>query len=106
MEKTAGNCGGCHANINTIAVLAVNVRTSVLVDDVSFLQEGDGKNLLVLCFATFFLMVIRVEELVCIRGGQVGNGWRAVRRLGRGRGVCRGRSGGLRYVQEGRDLKF
>ena len=45
--QTAGDCVGGHAYINTIAVLAVTVRTSVLVDDVCFLQEGGGRTLVV-----------------------------------------------------------
>ena len=46
--QTAGDCGGGHANIKVIAVLAVTVRTTVLVDDVCFLQEGGGRTLVVL----------------------------------------------------------
>ena len=38
--QTAGDCGCGHAKINTIEVLAVTVRTSLLVDGFSFLREG------------------------------------------------------------------
>ena len=40
-------------DIHAIAVLAVTVRTSVLVDDVSSLQEGDWRTL-----GTNFVMVL------------------------------------------------
>ena len=48
--QTAGECVGCHAKINTIAVLAVTLRTNVLIDDVSFLKEGGRRTLVVLCY--------------------------------------------------------
>ena len=46
--QTAGDCGACHANINTIVVLSITMRTSVLVDDVNLFQEGNGRTLVVL----------------------------------------------------------
>ena len=40
--------GGGHANINTIAVPEVTMITSVLIDDVSSLQEEGGRTLVLI----------------------------------------------------------
>ena len=55
-DQTKGGSGDGQAKVNTFAVLAVTMRTNVLVDGVSFLQEGVGGPRLFL--VTNFVMVL------------------------------------------------
>ena len=62
--QTAGNSGAGHVNINTIAVLAVTVRKSVLVDDVSmFFRRGVGGPWLFLVTSFVMLLVTSFVNL-------------------------------------------